>query len=446
MMSPEKQVSQELSQLKQAVEFALEQAKLLGADQSEVSISKQTGICVATREQQVETLEFNHDGALGIALYKANCKGSASTSDLSPEAIKNAVKAAYDISRYTSTDMAAGIADQDLLATNIPDLELFHPHPLEPDYFIDVANRCEHLALSNPLIKASDGANINSHYGVKVYGNSHGFLAGYPTSRHSISCMLIAGDKEMQRDYAYSVARDFADLDSIEQIASKAASKTLGRLNSRKISTCEVPVIFDQDVASGLFGHLVGAISGGNLYRRSSFLLDGLGKKVFPSWLSIYEDPFVKKGLSSTPFDSEGVAPKAKHIIADGILETYLLTSYSARKLGMQSTGHAGGIHNWQIQHSGISRAELLKQMGTGLLVTELMGQGVNTVTGDYSRGAAGYWVENGEIAFPVHEITVASTLQDIYANIVAIADDYDKESTIQSGSVLISSMKIAGS
>ncbi|MGY5452055.1 metalloprotease PmbA [Agarivorans sp. MS3-6] len=445
-MSPEKQVSQELSQLKQAVEFAIDQAKQLGADESEVSISKQTGICVATRDQQVETLEFNHDGALGIAVYSANCKGSASTSDLSPDAIKNAVKAAYDISRYTSADKAAGIADKQLLAKDIPDLSLFHPHPLEPDRFIEIANRCEELALRNPQIKSSDGANINSHYGVKVYGNSHGFVEGYPTSRHSLSCMLIAGDKDMQRDYAYSVARDFADLDSVEQIAAKATEKTLARLGSRKISTCEVPVVFDQDVAAGLFGHLVGAISGGNLYRRSSFLLDSLGKKLFPDWLSIYEDPFIKKGLSSTPFDSEGVAPSAKHIIADGALETYLLTSYSARKLGMQSTGHAGGIHNWLVKNSGVSRAELLKEMGTGLLVTELMGQGVNTVTGDYSRGAAGFWVENGEIAFPVQEITVASTLPEMFANIVAIADDFDKESTIQTGSVLISAMKIAGS
>ncbi|MDO6686865.1 MULTISPECIES: metalloprotease PmbA [unclassified Agarivorans] len=445
-MSPEKQVSQELSQLKQAVEFAIQEAKQLGADESEVSISKQTGICVATRDQEVETLEFNHDGALGIAVYTANCKGSASTSDLSPEAIKNAVKAAYDISKFTSADKAAGIADKELLATDIPDLDLFHPHPLEPDRFIELAKKCEGLALANPKIKASDGANINSHYGVKVFGNSHGFVGGYPTSRHSISCMLIAGEKDMQRDYAYSVARDFSDLDSIEEIAAQATSKTLGRLGSRKISTCEVPVVFDQEVAGSLFGHLIGAISGGNLYRRSSFLLDSLGKKLFPSWLSIYEDPFVKKGLSSTPFDSEGVAPKAKHIIADGVLESYLLTTYAGRKLGMQSTGHAGGIHNWLVKNSGVNRAELLKQMGTGLLVTEMMGQGVNTVTGDYSRGAAGYWVENGEIAFPVHEITVASTLPEMFANVVAIADDFDKESAIQTGSILISSMKIAGS
>ncbi|MDO6764599.1 metalloprotease PmbA [Agarivorans sp. 1_MG-2023] len=445
-MSPEKQVSQELSQLKQAVEFAIQEAKQLGADESEVSISKQTGICVATRDQEVETLEFNHDGALGIAVYTANCKGSASTSDLSPEAIKNAVKAAYDISKFTSADKAAGIADKELLATDIPDLDLFHPHPLEPDRFIELAKKCEGLALANPKIKASDGANINSHYGVKVFGNSHGFVGGYPTSRHSISCMLIAGEKDMQRDYAYSVARDFSDLDSIEEIAAQATSKTLGRLGSRKISTCEVPVVFDQEVAGSLFGHLIGAISGGNLYRRSSFLLDSLGKKLFPSWLSIYEDPFVKKGLSSTPFDSEGVAPKVKHIIADGVLESYLLTTYAGRKLGMQSTGHAGGIHNWLVKNSGVNRAELLKQMGTGLLVTEMMGQGVNTVTGDYSRGAAGYWVENGEIAFPVHEITVASTLPEMFANVVAIADDFDKESAIQTGSILISSMKIAGS
>lgn len=446
IMTSQQQVSAELEQLKQAVELAITEAKRLGADQSEVSISKQTGISIATRELEVETLEFNHDGALGIAVYNNGRKGSASTSDLSADAIRSTVKAAVDISGYTSKDPAAGIADKDLLATDIPDLSLFHPHSLEPEPLIEIAKQCESIALAEKGIKASDGASVNSHFGIKVYGNSHGFIHGYPSSRHSISCMLIAGEEEMQRDYAYTVARDFADLESVEWVAKQASEKTLSRIGSRKIPTCEVPVVYDRDVASGLLGHLVSAISGGSLYRRSSFLLDALGQPIFPDWFSIYEDPYLLKALSSTPFDSEGVAPKAQHVIEKGCLQTYLLTSYSARKLGLRSTGHAGGIHNWHISNSGISRADLLKQMGTGLLVTELMGQGVNVVTGDYSRGAAGYWVENGEIAFPVHEITVAGNLKDMFANVVAVADDAKPQSSIRCGSLLLESMKIAGS
>lgn len=442
---PNKQIEGELGQLKEAVSYALEQAAKLGASEAEVSISKQTGISVSTRQCEVETLEFNHDGALGIALYRDKCKGSASTSDLSREAIDSAVKAALDIAEYTSADSATGVADQAMLATEIRDLKLFHPHPLEPDRFIEMASECESLALANPQIKASDGASLNSHYGVKVYGNSHGFVEGYPTSRHSLSCMLIAGETDMQRDYAYTVARDFADLESVQAIAERAVNKTISRLDAQKIATCQVPVLFDKDVSSGLLGHLVMAISGSNLYRRSSFLLDSLGEQVFPEWLQISEDPFIEKGLASTPFDSEGVRTTPLDVIKDGVLSSYLLTSYSARKLGMQSTGHAGGIHNWHVQDTGQDRAQLIKEMGTGLLVTELMGQGVNVVTGDYSRGAAGFWVENGEIVHPVHEITIAGTLQQMFKQIVAIGNDRDRNSAIDTGSILIESMKVAG-
>ncbi|RKF21357.1 metalloprotease PmbA [Alginatibacterium sediminis] len=445
-MKPEQQVKDELSSLSEAVEFVLKRAKEKGADQCEVSVSRQTGVSISTRDQQVETLEFNRDGAMGIALYKDSCKGSVSTSDLSQSAIEQALDAALDISRYTSQDPDAGIGDADLMAKEVRDLDLFHPQDLKPARFIELACELEAKATSYSGIKASDGASLNSHYGAKVYGNSHGFIGGYPTSRHSMSCMLIAGEEEMQRDYAYSVARDFNDLQSIASIADEAAQKTLSRLNSRKIDTCVVPVVFDREVASGLFGHFVGAISGSNLYRRSSFLLDSMGQSIFPDWLSISEDPFVLKGLGSTPFDSEGIRTQKQNIVTSGELQSYLLTTYSARKLGMKSTGHAGGIHNWYVHGMSETRQALLDKMGTGLLVTELMGQGVNIVTGDYSRGAAGFWVENGKIMYPVHEITIAGNLKEMYKNIVAIADDPDPCSSIQSGSVLIESMKIAGS
>lgn len=445
MSSIQQSMDKELTQLKQAVEFALDEAKRFGASAAEVSISKQTGISVSTRSSEVETLEFNRDGALGIAVYQGQQKGNASTSDLSKEAISRSVKAAVDISDVTSADPAAGLAPKDLMATEIPDLDLFYPTELEPQRFIDLACECEKIALSHQRIKASDGASVNSHYGVRVYGNTHGFIEGYPTSRHSLSCVLIAGDEQMQRDYAYSVAIDYNELRSAQSVADEAVEKTLSRLNSRKIKTSQVPVIFDKNVASGLLGHFVMAISGGNLYRRSSFLLDSLGQSIFPKWLTIHEDPWLKKALGSSPFDNEGLQTQERDIIKDGILQTYLLTSYAARKMAMQPTGHAGGIHNWLVTHSSLSQAELIKQMGTGLLVTELMGQGVNIVTGDYSRGAAGFWIENGEIAYPVHEITIAGNLKDIFQNIVAIGDDIDPTHAIRTGSILVDSMKVAG-
>jgi PmbA protein len=441
------EIQTEQRQLELAVEQALDSARRLGADSAEVSISKQTGLSVNTRNGELENIEFNKDGALGIAVYRDGRKGSASTSDLRPDAIARTVAAALDISRYTTADPFAGIADSDTLAWDAPELELCFPRQLEPADGIELALRCEQQALGrDPRIKQSDGASFSSNLGIKVYGNSHGFIKGYAGSRFGMSCVLIGEqDGDMQREYGYTSARSFEDLWTPEQVADEAVSRTLGRLGGRKIDTTRAPVLFHPDVAASLFGHLVMGISGGNLYRQSSFLLDALGERVFPDWFDIHEQPHLHKGLASSPFDNEGVRTHERHIIENGELKTYLLTSYSARKLGMELTGHAGGIHNWTVANSGHSLEQLLKMMGSGLLVTEMMGQGVNIVTGDYSRGAAGFWVENGEIAYPVEEITIAGNLKEMFAGIQAIGTDVETRSSLQTGSVLIGEMKIAG-
>ncbi|MBR9856826.1 MAG: metalloprotease PmbA [Gammaproteobacteria bacterium] len=441
------EIQTEQRQLELAVEQALDSAKRLGADSAEVSISKQTGLSVNTRNGELENIEFNKDGALGIAVYRDGRKGSASTSDLRPDAIARTVAAALDISRYTTADPFAGLADADALAWDAPELELCFPRQLEPADGIELALRCEQQALGrDPRIKQSDGASFSSNLGIKVYGNSHGFIKGYAGSRFGMSCVLIGEqDGDMQREYGYTSARSFEDLWTPEQVADEAVSRTLGRLGGRKIDTTRAPVLFHPDVAASLFGHLVMGISGGNLYRQSSFLLDALGEQIFPAWFDIHEQPHQHKGLASSPFDNEGVRTHDRHIIENGELKTYLLTSYSARKLGMALTGHAGGIHNWTVANSGQSLEQLLKMMGTGLLVTEMMGQGVNIVTGDYSRGAAGFWVENGEIAYPVEEITIAGNLKEMFAGIQAIGTDVETRSSLQTGSVLIGEMKIAG-
>ncbi|PSJ40133.1 metalloprotease PmbA [Zobellella taiwanensis] len=445
-MTPE-EIQTEQRQLELAVEQALEAAKRLGAEAAEVSISKQTGLSVNTRNGELENIEFNKDGALGIAVYRDGRKGSASTSDLRPDAIARTVAAALDISRYTAADPFAGIAEAADLAWDAPALELCFPTPLEPADGLELALRCERSALGrDSRIKQSDGASFSTNLGIKVYGNSHGFIKGYAGSRFGLSCVLIGEqDGDMQREYGYTSARSFDDLWTPERVADEAVSRTLGRLGGRKIGTTQAPVLFHPDVAGGLFGHLVMAISGGNLYRKSSFLLDAKGSRLFPDWLDIHEQPHLDKGLASAPFDNEGVRTRERHIIEQGVLQTYLLTSYSARKLGLPLTGHAGGIHNWTVSSSGQSLAELLKMMGSGLLVTEMMGQGVNIVTGDYSRGAAGFWVENGEIAYPVEEITIAGNLKGMFAGIQAIGTDIETRSSLQTGSVLIDNMKIAG-
>tara|TARA_R110002167_G_scaffold214068_3_gene418722 strand:- start:3482 stop:4861 length:1380 start_codon:yes stop_codon:yes gene_type:complete len=446
---------EQLEQVKNRVAKVLELAKSLGADGAEVAMSRQQGLSVGTRLGEVENVEFTNDGALGITVYQQGRKGSASTADLSEKALTQAVEAAVNIAKYTSVDDCSGLADKALLAMQAQDLDLYHPKALSTEEAIEIAKECEQSALnSDKRITNSDGASLDCFSGFKVYGNSHGQLVGYPSSRHSLSCVVIAGcDDKMERDYAYDVNRDFSLLDSGVSIGKKAASEVLSRLNPQKLSTMKVPVLFRADIANTIWGHFIAAISGGNLYRKSSFLLDALGKDVFPNFISIHERPHIAKALASSAFDSEGVLTQDREIITSGELQTYLLTSYSARKLGLTTTGHAGGIHNWlvtdkNIGSKGSKEADfdaMLKTLDTGLLVTELMGQGVNIVNGDYSRGAAGFWVENGEISYPVSEITIAGNLDKMFKGIVAVGSDFDKHGSISTGSILIDEMQVAG-
>ena len=433
--------------LRDAVSFAIETAQKAGAT-AEVGVTKASGLSVSTRLQEIENVEFTNDGALGISVYLGQQKGNASTSDLSEEAIKNTVEAALAIAKYTSPDDCTGLADKELMAFEAPDLELYHGASVDVEQATKLALEAEKSALEyDAKIVNSNGASFNSHTGVRVYGNTHGMLQSYLSSRYSLSCSVIGGElDQLENDYEYTVSREFDALSSADWVGQNCAKKVIACLNPQKLTTREVPVIFLNDVATGLISHLTGAISGGSLYRKSSFLLDHLGKQVLPDWFQISERPHLLKRLASTPFDSEGVRTQDLEIIQDGVLQTYLLTSYSGRKMGMQSTGHAGGIHNWLVKPNltgGLTA--LLRQMGTGLLVTDVMGQGVNIVTGDYSRGAAGFWVENGEIQYPVAEITIASQLQDMLKNIVAVADDVEHRSNIQTGSILLDKMKISG-
>ena len=433
--------------LRDAVSFAIETAQKAGAT-AEVGVTKVSGLSVSTRLQEIENVEFTNDGALGISVYLGQQKGNASTSDLSEEAIKNTVEAALAIAKYTSPDDCTGLADKELMAFEAPDLALYHGASVDVEQAKKLALEAEKSALEyDAKIVNSNGASFNSHTGVRVYGNTHGMLQSYLSSRYSLSCSVIGGElDQLENDYEYTVSREFDALSSADWVGQNCAKKVIARLNPQKLTTREVPVIFLNDVATGLISHLTGAISGGSLYRKSSFLLDHLGKQVLPDWFQISERPHLLKRLASTPFDSEGVRTQDLEIIQDGVLQTYLLTSYSGRKMGMQSTGHAGGIHNWLVKPNltgGLTA--LLRQMGTGLLVTDVMGQGVNIVTGDYSRGAAGFWVENGEIQYPVAEITIAGQLQDMLKNIVAVADDIEHRSNIQTGSILLDKMKISG-
>lgn len=434
-------------ELRQAVSFAVELATKSGAS-AEVAVTKVSGLSVSTRLQEIENVEFTNDGALGISVYMGQQKGNASTSDLSEGAIRNAVEAALAIAKYTSPDNCTGLADKDLMAFDAPDLELYHAADVDVDKATELALQAEKAALeADERIINSNGASFNSHTGVKVYGNSHGMLQSYLSSRYSLSCSVIGGVEDaLENDYEYTISREFDKLQSPIWVGENCAKKVVSRLNPQKLSTREVPVIFLNDVATGLISHFAAAISGGSLYRKSSFLLDHLGKQVLPDWFNISERPHLLRCLASTPFDSEGVRTQDREIVEGGILQTYLVTSYSGKKLGMPSTGHAGGIHNWLVKPNlagGLTA--LLRQMGTGLLVTDVMGQGVNIVTGDYSRGASGFWVENGEIQYPVAEITIAGQLQDMLKNMVAVADDIEHRSNIQTGSILLDKMKISG-
>ncbi len=438
--------SYSLDEIKQMSRDVLKVAKDLGASSAEAELSLSIGQNVSVRLNEVENIEYNRDKGMSVTVYFGQQKGHASTSDLSPLAIKDTVAAACNIAKYTAKDEFCGLADASLMAKEVLDLDLHHPWNISVDEAIAIAKECEAVAIDvDARITNSEGASVSSSSGYFAYSNSHGFTGGYPSSRHGISCSVIAeSDDTMQRDYWYSTTRAATDLESATAIGKKAGERTVRRLNSRKIKTCQVPVMFEAPLASGLISSLISAISGGNLYRKSSFLLDSLGKQVASPLLNIIEEPHLKKGLASSPFDSEGVATCSRQLVKDGVLQGYVLGSYSARKLGMQTTGNAGGNHNLIVQSGSQDFAGLLKQMGTGLLVTELLGSGINMVTGDYSRGAAGFWVENGVIAHSVEEITIASNMADMLKMIVAIGNDVCIQGSKQVGSILIERMTVA--
>ena len=438
--------SYSFDQIKQMSEDVLKVAKRLGASSAEAELSLSIGQNVSVRMGAVENIEYNRDKGMSVTVYFGKQKGHASTSDMSPQALADTVAAACNIAKYTAQDEFCGLADAGLMATDIQDLDLHHPWDISVDEAIEIAKSCEAAALAvDTRITNSEGASVSTGTGFFAYSNSHGFTGGYSSSRHGISCSVIAeSDADMQRDYWYSTARAAEDLQSATDIGTIAGERTVRRLNAKKIKTCQVPVLFEAPLASGLISTLISAISGGNLYRKSSFLLDSLGKQVASPLLNIYEDPFIKKGLASSPFDNEGVATKARQLVKDGVLQGYILASYSARKLGMTTTGNAGGNHNLIIQPGANDFAGLLKQMGTGLVVTELLGHGMNMVTGDYSRGAAGFWVENGVIVHPVEEITIASNMVEMLKNIVGIGNDVLVQGSKQVGSILIERMTVA--
>lgn len=435
-----------LDEIKQMSEDVLKVAKTLGASQAEAELSLSIGQNVSVRMQEVEHIEYNRDKGMSVTVYFGKQKGHASTSDLSPQALKDTVAAACNIAKYTAKDDFCGLADAGLMASNVHDLDLHHPWDLSVDEAVLIAKQCEEAALAvDTRINNSEGASVSTGTGFFAYSNSHGFTGGYPSSRHGISCSVIAesGDS-MQRDYWYATARAPEDLQSAIEIGTLAGERTVKRLNSRKIKTCQVPVLFEAPLASGLISTLISAVSGGNLYRKSSFLLNSLGQQIASPLLNINEEPHIKKGLASSPFDNEGVSTMSRQLVKDGVLQGYVLSSYSARKLGLKTTGNAGGNHNLIVQSGGLDLAGLLKEMGTGLLVTELLGHGLNMVTGDYSRGAAGYWVENGVIVHPVEEITIASNMAEMLKMIVAVGNDVLIQGSKQVGSILIERMTVA--
>ena len=438
-----------IAELKDIVGLALHEARQQGATQAEADASLNRGLTVTVRLGEVETVEYQRDRGLGVTVYFGKRKGTASTADLSAQAVRDTVGKACTIARYTAEDEYAGLADPEELAREIPDLDLEHEWALTPDQAVELARACEAAGLEvDSRVTNSEGATVSTQRDARVYGNSHGFLAGYGTTSHTISCVLLAQQGEdMQRDYWFSTARDPNDLEQIEVIGRKAGERAVARLAARKLTTRRAPVLFAPEVARGLLGHFVSAIRGSAQYRKSSFLLDAAGKQVFPDFMLIEEKPHILKGLASSPFDAEGVATRDRILVREGVLQGYVLSSYSARKLGLRTTGNAGGIHNLIVSAPGkaLDFNSLLKRAGNGLLVTELMGQGVNGVTGDYSRGASGFWIENGEIAYPVHEVTIAGNLRDMYMGIAGVGSDVDVRGAIRTGSILIGEMTIAG-
>ncbi|MCG6656472.1 metalloprotease PmbA [Halomonas campisalis] len=434
------------TQLEAGAEQALALARRLGADACEVGASVDQGVGVSVREGEVETVELSRDQGIAVTVYVGARKGSASSTDASEASIRAVVEKAVAIARHTGEDPAAGLADAALMATELPDLNVHHPWPLTTEQAIDLALACEAAGRHEPGIRQSEGASLSSGEGVRVYANSHGFLGSQRGSRHSLSCMLIAEDAGgMQRDYDYTSARDPRELLAPERVGKSAAERTLRRLGARRPATGRLPVLFDPSLASGLIGHLMSAIAGGALYRQASFLCERLDTPLFPEWFRLEERPMERGAMASSPFDNDGVQTRNNVFIEGGRLASYMLSAYSARRLGMETTANAGGARNLRIAAPLESREALLARLGRGVLVTELMGQGVNGVTGDYSRGAAGFWVENGEIQYPVEEFTIAGNLEAMYRGLAGVGSDIDTRGSIHSGSWLIDEMTVAG-
>jgi PmbA protein len=433
--------------LEDIVQDVLNDAVSLGVDQAEVAASHDIGLTVTARLGDVESIEYTNDRGIGITVYKDHRKGSASTSDFSVAALREVVSKACTFATLTAADKNSGLADAELMASDPADLELAHEWNLEADEAIKIAIECEDAGRAfDKRITNSEGATVGTSSGVRVYGNTHGFISSYPKTSHSLSCVVVGEeDGNMERDYWYTAARDAAQLESPEAVGTEAAKRTVERLGGRKIKTGTAPVLFAPEVARGFIGHAIGAIAGGAQYRRSSFLLDAAGEQIFPEFLQIQERPHIPGAMASAAYDAEGVATANRDIVADGVLQGYILSSYSARRLGLTTTGNAGGTHNLLVPGDTGDLKSMLADMGTGLLVHELIGQGVNGVTGDYSRGAVGFWIENGEVAYPVHEVTIAGNLKDLYRKIVSIGGDQDMRGGIRCGSILIESMKIAG-
>jgi len=429
------------------VENILVEAKRQGADQAEVSVSVDAGLSVSVRKGELENLEFNQDRGFGITLYVGHRKGSASTTDSSDDAVRATVAAAKNIATFTEEDACNGLAEAHLAPKKAIDLDLYHPWAIQPEAAIELAVQCEEAGLAvDARLSNSDGAQVNTQESLQLYGNSHGFIGAYSGTRHAMSCVLIGEDAQgMQRDYWYTVARRADQLLDPVAVGERAGQRTVARLSPRTAPTGTFPVLFAPSQASGLIGHLVGALSGGALYRRASFMLDSMSQQILPDWISLTEQPHIVGGLGSATFDGDGVATSSKSFVQDGRVASYVLSNYSARRLSLHTTGNAGGVCNMDIQGQQTPLGELIRTMRRGLLVTELMGQGVNGVTGDYSRGAAGFWIENGEIAYPVAEVTIAGNLREMYSRVIALGDDVDMRNNIRAPSILIDKMIVAG-